>query len=71
MDFQRSLNFFSRKDAFIRLVENKLALEKNNVIKGPVHLGVGQEAIPVAISHLLKDNVKFLEPTDRTDIFYL
>jgi len=39
----------------IRKTENKLALEKKNgLIKGPVHLGVGQEAIPVAISENLK-----------------
>ena len=36
---------FIEKMLFIREVENKLALEKkNNIIKGPVHLGVGQEA---------------------------
>ena len=36
---------------FIRAVERKLASEKkNNVIKGPVHLGVGQEAVPVGVS---------------------
>ena len=63
---------FIEKMLFIRLVENKLALEKrNNVIKGPVHLGVGQEAIPVAVSHFLREKIKFLELTDRMDIFYL
>ncbi len=36
---------------YIRKVENKLALEKKKGnIKGPVHLGVGQEAIPVGIA---------------------
>ena len=50
---------FLEKMLFIRLVENKLAQEKkNNVIKGPVHLGVGQEAIPVGISKLLSKNDK-------------
>ena len=50
---------FLEKMLFIRLVENKLALEKrNNVIKGPVHLGVGQEAIPVAVSHFLREKDK-------------
>ena len=39
----------------IRKTENKLALEKKNgLIIGPVHLGVGQEAIAVGISQNLK-----------------
>ena len=39
----------------IRKVENKIALEKKNgIILGPVHLGVGQEAIAVGISQNLK-----------------
>lgn len=39
----------------IRAVERKLAEQrKNGVIGGPVHLGVGQEAIAVGVSHSLK-----------------
>lgn len=39
----------------IRHVELKLALmKKNNQIKGPVHLGAGQEAIAVGVSCFLK-----------------
>jgi len=39
----------------IRKTENKLALEKKNgLIIGPVHLGVGQEAVAVGISQNLK-----------------
>ncbi len=39
----------------IRFVEQKLAKEReSNVIKGPVHLGVGQEAIAVGISANLR-----------------
>lgn len=42
----------------IRCVENKIAYGRSQgLIKGPVHLGVGQEAIPVGIS-------KFLSPQD-------
>ena len=43
----------------IRLVEKKLAKEKElGVIGGPVHLGVGQEAVAVALS-------KYLRKSDR------
>lgn len=39
----------------IRKTEQHLALsKKNDLIKGPVHLGVGQEAIAAGISHNLK-----------------
>jgi len=39
----------------IRKTEQQLALaKKNGLINGPVHLGVGQEAIPVGISQNLK-----------------
>jgi TPP-dependent pyruvate/acetoin dehydrogenase alpha subunit len=39
----------------IRKTENQLALgKKNNLIGGPVHLGVGQEAIAVGVSQNLK-----------------
>ena len=34
----------------IRKTEQHLALSKNDLIKGPVHLGVGQEAIAANIS---------------------
>ena len=43
---KKILNNFLEKMKMIRLIENKIALEKKkNVIKGPVHLGVGQEAL--------------------------
>ena len=43
----------------IRCVEQKLALErKNGVIKGPVHLGIGQEAVAAGVS-------KFVNSQDR------
>lgn len=43
----------------IRKTEEKLALEKKDgLIKGPVHLGVGQEAIAVGISENLKKTDK-------------
>lgn len=43
------------KMLYIRKTEQKIALErKNGLIGGPVHLGVGQEAIPVGISQNLK-----------------
>lgn len=39
----------------IRLVEKHIAeSKKNNLIRGPVHLGVGQEAIAVGVSHHLR-----------------
>ena len=48
------LEIFKKLD-LIRQVEFKLALEKKKgVIKGPVHLSAGQEAIPVGISKHLK-----------------
>ena len=41
----------------IRSVEKKLAeKKKEGIIRGPVHLGVGQEAIPVGISNSLTKN---------------
>ena len=48
-----------RNMVLIRTVEKKLAYaKKNGEITGPVHLGVGQEAIPAAIS-------SYLRKTDR------
>jgi pyruvate dehydrogenase E1 component alpha subunit len=42
----------------IRKTENQLALgRKEGLIGGPVHLGVGQEAIAVGVSKNLKKNV--------------
>ena len=39
----------------IRLVEKHIAeSKKNNLIRGPVHLGVGQEAVAVGVSHHLR-----------------
>jgi TPP-dependent pyruvate/acetoin dehydrogenase alpha subunit len=44
-----------KKMLLIRFVENKLANEKKRgLIKGPIHLGAGQEAVAVGISKLLK-----------------
>ena len=51
---------FLKKMILIRSVETKLAEKKRDgFIKGPVHLGVGQEAIPVGISSelLSKDRI--------------
>lgn len=46
---------FLRQMKLIRLAENKLALgRKDQIIGGPVHLGVGQEAIAVGISSRLR-----------------
>ena len=43
-----------RKMILIRTFENKLADKKKSAeINGPVHLGAGQEAIPVGISSQL------------------
>ena len=48
------LNFL-RQMKLIRLVENRLALgRKDKIIGGPVHLGVGQEAIAIGISSRLR-----------------
>lgn len=50
---------YLRSMLHIRLVERKLAVgRKDGLIKGPVHLGVGQEAIAVGIS-------KYLRSSDR------
>lgn len=59
-DKQHLLNFL-RQMKLIRLLENKLAFgRKNKIIGGPVHLGVGQEAIAVGISsHLRKTDRVF------------
>ena len=55
----KTLNDFLEKMTIIRLIENKIALEKKkNVIKGPVHLGVGQEAPPVGVTDVLKKGDK-------------
>ena len=41
----------------IRIIEDKLALEKKSgIIKGPVHLSSGQEGIAVGISHNLNNS---------------
>ena len=49
------LKDFLKKMLTIRLIEKKLAKEKKlGVIGGPVHLGVGQEAVAVALSKYLK-----------------
>ncbi len=56
-DLKNASNWL-QKMVLIRELENKLAKEKKNgVIKGPVHLAAGQEAISVGIS----DNISFDE----------
>jgi TPP-dependent pyruvate/acetoin dehydrogenase alpha subunit len=46
-----------RMMATIRMVEQKLALmRKDGVIGGPVHLGVGQEAVAVGVSESLRSS---------------
>ena len=48
---------------YIRLVEQKLAESKKlGLIKGPVHLGVGQEAVAVAVSSYLIIMIRSLVP---------
>lgn len=55
----KSLISMLKRMLIIRKTEQKLAIEKkNNKIGGPVHLGVGQEAIAVGVS-------KNLRKTDR------
>ena len=55
----KKLSQYLRSMLQIRLVERKLAIgRKDGLIKGPVHLGVGQEAIAVGIS-------KYLRSSDR------
>jgi len=45
------LFYFLRQMMLIRLAENKLAsARRDNIIGGPVHLGVGQEAIAVGVA---------------------
>ena len=47
--------FYQKLMMIIRKTEEKFALEKKRgLIKGPVHLGAGQEAIAVGISQNLK-----------------
>lgn len=49
------LKDFLRKMVLIRMVEQRLAeAKKEGLIGGPVHLGVGQEAIAVGVSHWLR-----------------
>jgi len=51
----KTLNNMLESMILIRKTEQKLALErKNGLIGGPVHLGVGQEAIAVGISQSLQ-----------------
>ena len=51
-----ALNFF-RMMLSIRLAEKQLASAKeNNLIGGPIHLGVGQEAIAVGIASELRSS---------------
>ena len=49
-----SLKLSLEKMILIRTVEQKLATAKQSgIIGGPVHLSVGQEAVPVGVSHSL------------------
>ena len=53
----------------IRKTEQQLALgRKNGLIGGPVHLGVGQEAIAVGISQNLRKLIVYLAPIVHTRI---
>ena len=55
----KSLEFFLKRMILIRKVEHHIALSrKNGLIRGPVHLGAGQEAIAVGVS-------KHLDSSDR------
>ena len=52
-----SLDFFLKRMILIRKVEQQIALSrKNGLIHGPVHLGVGQEAIAVGVSRHIKSS---------------
>ena len=55
----------------IRRAEEKLAEQKEaGNIKGPVHLGAGQEAVAVrAFLRILSQQIEYLELTDLTHIF--
>ena len=56
----------------IREVEKVLANgKKNGIIGGPIHLGVGQEAIAVGIANNLKKNDQVLATIVRIVIFSL
>jgi len=48
---------YMRSMALIRAVENRLArARRDGLIGGPVHLGVGQEAVAVGVSHHLRSS---------------
>lgn len=54
-----TLKSFLKRMVLIRKVEQHIALcRKNGLIHGPVHLGVGQEAIAVGVSKSLKSSDK-------------
>ena len=55
----------------IRRVEQKLALEKEWNHRGPVHLSVGQEAIPVGVSQNLKKQIMYLGLIDHGHLLAL
>ena len=60
------------KMILIRGAEYKIAKGREfGVIGGPVHLGVGQEAIPVGVSKYLTDKDKILVLIDLIHIFFL
>jgi TPP-dependent pyruvate/acetoin dehydrogenase alpha subunit len=56
LDFDKpKLIGFLQQMLLIRLVEQQLAIaRRDSIIKGPVHLGVGQEAVAVGVSSSIK-----------------
>ena len=79
-DFFKELDFKGLKKTYlglsfkmllIRKAEEKISLNvESGVIKCPCHLAIGQEAIPSAISEILKENDKVFEHIDLMVIFY-
>jgi len=80
MEKAESLSLY-RRLLLARRAEEKIRLEyPKNEMKTPVHLGVGQEAIPVGVCHCLPGGTKtfgtyrnhalFLAVTDDTDRFF-
>ena len=54
MTYEQILHFYTEM-AYIRAVEQKIADEyKHQEMRCPVHLSIGQEAVPVAVSACLK-----------------
>jgi TPP-dependent pyruvate/acetoin dehydrogenase alpha subunit len=56
MTYEQMLHFYTEM-AYIRAVEQKIADEyKHQEMRCPVHLSIGQEAVPVAVSKCLKSS---------------